>query len=117
LTIRNNYVIVVDNRQHYEHQIYHVKVQRVKRLEAITDQKAPATGDRMKRLYALARQLRDKGTLDIPSVTEQFGTTSRTIRRDLDLLEEYGWITSSGTTQNKKYFLSKQGWDKVNALP
>jgi len=98
-------------------EFFTVTFQRVKRPEVITDQKIPVTGDRMERLYALARQLRDKGTLDIPSIVEEFGTTSRTVRRDLDLLEEYGWITSSGSTQNKRYFLTKQGLDKINALP
>jgi ATP-dependent DNA helicase RecG len=69
---------------------------------------------RLERLYTLLRQIRDNKVLDVNSIAEQLGTTTRTIRRDMELLEQFAWVTSTGTTNNKSYFITKLGSEKID---
>ena len=97
-------------------EFFRVTFQRLKKPETVADHKTSLLGERLERAYAIARQLRDQGILNIPSIAEQFDTTSRTIRRDLQLMQKIGWITSSGITRNKSYSLTEEGLDKVNGM-
>lgn len=94
-------------------EFFTVIFQRVKEREAVKEQKLPVSADRQERMYTLARQLRDIGKLDIDSLATKFKTTDRTIRRDLELLEEFGWVTSTGTTRNKNYSLTEEGLNRL----
>lgn len=71
---------------------------------------------RLERLYTLLKQIRDNNVLEVNSVAEQLHTTARTIRRDMELLEQFGWITSTGVTNNTSYFITKLGLEKIDQV-
>lgn len=77
------------------------------RMEYISDP------HRLERLYTLLKQINDKTVFDIDSIAEQLKITTRTIRRDLELLELFGWIKRVGATRNRSYFLTELGLSKI----
>ena len=72
--------------------------------------------DRMERMLAILRSLRDSVIFDIALLAERFGTSGRTIRRDLEMLEQNGWVKSTGATRSKQYSLTTEGLKKLNDL-
>jgi len=74
------------------------------------------SADRMERMLAILRSLRDSALLDIALLAERFGTSGRTIRRDLEMLEQNGWVKSIGATRNKQYSITAEGLKKLNDL-
>jgi predicted HTH transcriptional regulator len=74
------------------------------------------SADRMERMLAILRSLGDSVILDIALLAERFGTSSWTIRRDLEMLEQHGWVNSVGATRNKQYSLTREGLKKLNDL-
>jgi predicted HTH transcriptional regulator len=71
---------------------------------------------RLERLYTLLRQIRDNKVLEINTIAEQLDTTTRSIRRDMELLEQFGWIISTGVTNNTSYFITKSGLEKIDQV-
>jgi ATP-dependent DNA helicase RecG len=69
--------------------------------------------DRMKRMLAIAQSLRDGVSLDINLLSVQLSASGRSIRRDLEILEQHGWVKSSGATRNKQYSLTTEGLKSV----
>ncbi|WP_188934548.1 DeoR family transcriptional regulator [Puia dinghuensis] len=70
----------------------------------------------MQRMLIILQNLRDSITLNIALLSEQFNTSGRTIRRDLEMLEQHGWVKSAGATRNKQYSLTEEGLKKLNDL-
>jgi ATP-dependent DNA helicase RecG len=64
---------------------------------------------RMERVLALVRQLYQNRDFDIETFARQYNTTGRNIRKDMEVLEERGWLSSSGTTRNRQYRLTRAG--------
>lgn len=87
---------------------------RNKVVEKKVKDELPISADRMPRMIAVMQNLRDSGTLDIAALSERFNTSGRTIRRDLEILEQYGWAQSAGTTRNKQYSLTAEGLKRIN---
>lgn len=69
---------------------------------------------RMQRMLIIVKSLRDDAALDVALLSERVGTTDRTIRRDLEILERFGWIKSVGVTRNTQYSLTEEGLKKLN---
>ena len=71
---------------------------------------------RLERMMYLLRQLQAVINLDIPNTAERFNVHEKNVRKDLLLLEEKGWIISTGTTRNRAYQLSEQAIEQLGAL-
>jgi len=69
---------------------------------------------RMQRMLIIVKSLRDDVALDVALLSERVGTTDRTIRLDLEILERFGWIKSAGVTRNTQYSLTEEGLKKLN---
>ena len=91
-------------------------LQRTKVVEKKIKEGLHVSPDRMQRMLVIAQYLRDNVTLNIALLSERFNTSNRTIRRDLEMIEEYGWAKSKGATRNKQYFLTSEGLKKLTAL-
>jgi DNA-binding transcriptional regulator PaaX len=51
--------------------------------------------------------------LDVAAIANELSTTTRTIRNDLELLNQAGWINSSGSTKGRDYELSDLAKEKL----
>jgi ATP-dependent DNA helicase RecG len=91
-----------------------VILQRNKVVEKKPKVELKVSAERMQRMITIVKNLRDGVVLDIASLSEQFDTTDRTIRRDLEMLERYGWIKSVGATRNTQYSLTAEGLKRLN---
>jgi ATP-dependent DNA helicase RecG len=67
---------------------------------------------RSERMVFILRQL-VVGSLNVEKAAAELLTTSRTIRNDLDLLVQNGWMNSSGVTKNRDYELTDKGKEKL----
>ena len=65
------------------------------------------------RMFFVLKRLYGKKMIDLNAVAEKFGTNVRTIRRDLKILNDKGWILFLGTTRNRNYYLSKAAIEKL----
>lgn len=70
----------------------------------------------MKRFQYLLQQLHDKKMLDIVAAANKLNTNERTIRRDLAGLKEKGWVLFIGTTRNRTYRLSEEGFNHFSEI-
>jgi ATP-dependent DNA helicase RecG len=89
-------------------------LQRNKVVEKKAEGGLEVSADRMQRMLIVAKYLRDNVRLDIAALSKRFNTSGRTIRRDLEILEQYGWVRSAGITRNKQYLLTPEGLKKLN---
>jgi len=89
-------------------------LQRNKVVEKKATDGLQVSADRMQRMLIIAQSLRDSVTFDIVLLSGRFNTSGRTIRRDLEILEQNGWVKSTGTTRNKLYSLTAEGLKKLN---
>ncbi len=62
----------------------------------------------MKRFQYLIQQLHDEMKLDMAVAATKLNSNERTIRRDLKVLKEKGWVVFSGTTRDRTYQLSEE---------
>ena len=69
--------------------------------------------DRTRRILLIAQKLLGSSKIDIDLLSKQFATSGRTIRRDLEILEEYGWVKSMGATRSKQYSLTAKGLNRL----
>ena len=51
--------------------------------------------------------------LEINSIARLFKTSSRSIRRDIEMLETYNLVISSGATKDKSYSLTDEALDRM----
>ncbi len=63
---------------------------------------------RLERMMYLLRQLQTGNGLDVAIAVDHFRVPVQNIRKDLLLLDEKGWVNSTGTTHNRAYQLTKQ---------
>lgn len=70
---------------------------------------------RFQRMMYVLRQLQTDNGLDIKEAAKKHGIIERIIRKDLLLLDQKGWINSSGTTSNRIYRLSEQAVKQLGA--
>ncbi len=70
----------------------------------------------MKRFQYLLQQLHDEKKLDIPLAAAKLNSNERTIRRDLQVLKEKGWVSYSGITRNRAYQLSEEALKNFSNL-
>jgi ATP-dependent DNA helicase RecG len=67
---------------------------------------------RAERVYFILRELvSDK--LNVERTATALETTARTVRSDLELLIEKGWLSASGATKDRTYMLTELGLTKV----
>lgn len=64
---------------------------------------------RAERIAAILRQLIIHQVLDVEGIAGDLSTSSRTIRNDIDLLIEKGWVESLGATKGRNYGLTAAG--------
>jgi len=64
---------------------------------------------RAERIVTILRQLLVHDSLDVEQAAAELATSARTIRNDVDLLVEKGWVESSGSTKGKNYKLTTAG--------
>jgi len=69
---------------------------------------------RAERIAAILRQLVMHQHLDISQTAIDLATTSRTIRNDVELLVNKGWVESSGSTKGRNYRLTVAGQNWVS---
>ena len=67
---------------------------------------------RSERMAFILRQL-PLGMLNVEKAAVEMATTSRTIRNDLDLLTQNGWIKTTGATKDRDYELTDIGKEKL----
>ena len=89
-------------------------LRRHKIVEKKVKERLQVSADRMQRMLIIAQYLRDSGNLDIGPLSERLSASGRTIRRDLEILEQYGWVKSTGATRNRQYSLTEEGLGKLN---
>lgn len=92
-----------------------VTFRRKVKTEAYLDNLIPVGADRLKRMYFMIQQLCEEERLEITVIANQFNTSARAIRRDLELLEKYKLVRSIGATKNKDYLLTDEGEDQMNS--
>ena len=69
---------------------------------------------RAERMAYILRQLTSPNTtLNVEQIATGLNTTSRTIRNDLDILIQAGWLQGSGTTKGRDYELTGLGIEKM----
>jgi len=68
---------------------------------------------RSERIHFILRRLVAEQRLNVEEVAQQLDASSRTVRNDLDLLTEKGWITQSGATKGREYQLTSTGLEKL----
>lgn len=68
---------------------------------------------RLKKMMYLIENLQPGKMLDIEKAAEKFNVISKSIKRDLLLLEKKGWVIGSGTTSNRTYKLSEQAIEQL----
>ncbi len=68
---------------------------------------------RSERIYFILRRLMADQRLNVEEVALQLETSSRTVRNDLDLLTEKGWLTQTGATKGREYRLTSIGLEKL----
>lgn len=61
----------------------------------------------MKRFQYLLQRLYEEKKLDVAVAATKLNSTERTIRRDLQVLKEKGWVMFTGTTRDRAYQLSE----------
>jgi ATP-dependent DNA helicase RecG len=83
--------------------------------EKIKAEILPVSPDRLDRIYLLLRQLQGKNVVDLAAMSDQLNTSPRAIRRDLEMMQQQGWIVSVGTTSNKTYYLTEKGLERLNS--
>ena len=71
---------------------------------------------RLERIMYLLRQLQVSKDLDISKTADRFNVHAKNIRNDLLLLDEKGWIISTGTTRNRTYQLSERAIVQLDTL-
>lgn len=76
----------------------------------------PVSPERLDRIYFLLRQLQGKNVIDLVATSDRLNASSRAIRRDLEIMQQQGWITSVGTTSNKTYYLTEKGLERLKSL-
>jgi len=72
-------------------------------------QKLVLNEKRSERVVVILRHLAVHQGLDVNTIAIELSTTARTIRNDLDLLIEKGWVNSFGSTKGRGYELSERG--------
>jgi hypothetical protein len=87
---------------------------RIKALEKKPTDELEVSAKRIQRMLTMGRNLRDGVALDVALLAKHFKTTDRTIRRDLEILEQFGWIKSAGVTRDTQYSLTAEGLRKLN---
>ena len=65
----------------------------------------------MKRFQHLLGQLYHEKKLDVAVAAAKLNSTERTIRRDLQVLKEKGWVMFTGTTRDRAYQLSEDAFE------
>jgi ATP-dependent DNA helicase RecG len=90
-----------------------VTLKRCIKNEAYLNSLIPVGKDRLERMYAVLRQLHEEECLEIESIAKQFNTSSRSIRRDLEMLETFDLVISSGATKDKSYSLTDEALDRM----
>lgn len=70
------------------------------------------TEKRAERIYFILREMiADK--LSVEKAATELETTARTVRNDLELLIEKGWLSASGATKDRTYKLTELGLNKM----
>jgi len=67
---------------------------------------------RSDRVVFILKQLA-AGTLNVEKASVELATTSRTVRNDLDMLVQKGWVNSTGATKDRGYELTDTGKGKL----
>jgi ATP-dependent DNA helicase RecG len=65
------------------------------------------------RIITILRYLAIHQFIDVAEIANKLSTTDRTIRNDLDLLTQKGWIIRSGNTKGRDYELSEFAKEKM----
>jgi ATP-dependent DNA helicase RecG len=60
------------------------------------------------RIVTILRHLAVHQSLDVEGISAELSTTGRTIRNDLKLLIQMGWVQSLGSTKGREYELSSR---------
>ncbi len=68
---------------------------------------------RVERMMYLLRELATEKGLDIVGAADKFYVGEKVVRKDLLLLQEKGWIKSTGTTSNRAYRLTEQANEQL----
>ena len=71
---------------------------------------------RLEKMMYLIENLQPGKMLDIEKAAEKFNVISKSIKRDLLLLEKKGWVIGSGTTSNRTYKLSEQAIEQFGSF-
>lgn len=69
---------------------------------------------RAERIATILRQLAMHQDLDVSHTAIDLGTTARTIRNDVELLVNKGWVEPSGNTKGRNYRLTAAGQNWVS---
>jgi len=73
--------------------------------------------DKLQRIIAILQVLISTNKLDVDGLAKKYHTTTRNIRKDLELLQEKDWIIGIGATKNKSYQITETGRQKAALIP
>jgi ATP-dependent DNA helicase RecG len=93
-----------------------ITLKRTEITNAVFTRKLEGSEVQMKRFQYLLQQLHDKKMLDIAAAANKLNSNERTIRRDLAVLKEKGWVLFIGTTRNRIYRLSEEGFNRFSEI-
>lgn len=74
----------------------------------------PVTADRKQRMLRIMKKLLDNSEVDFVLLSKELNVSGRSIRRDLEMLEQIGWVKSTGTTRDKQHSLTEEGVLQMN---
>jgi len=94
-------------------QFFTVIFQRKAALAAQWTKELKVRPDKLRRLMELMQILYSGNRLDIETFAAKNHTSGRSIRKDLEFLQEKGWVLSSGITKSKSYHLTEIGKQKA----
>lgn len=68
---------------------------------------------RSERIITILRHMMMRQVIDVSEIANELSTTARTIRNDLELLTQKGWVNSSGATKGRDYELSELAKERL----
>jgi ATP-dependent DNA helicase RecG len=66
------------------------------------------------RIIAILRHLAIHQLIDVTEIANELSATARTIRNDLELLTQKGWVISTGSTKGRDYELSQFAKERMS---
>jgi len=68
---------------------------------------------RGERIITIIRHMLMHQVLDVSEIANELSTTARTIRNDMEILTQKGWVNSSGSTKGRDYELSELAKERL----